>query len=170
MPQERESFSTGDIILRDDTSYPAGALVVSGYGEDGELLVYPKGGGPEFRIPLSDISRFSRVDDLERVSIYRKGRFAMDGVDGEFDGWWDGECWNGWARPKFEYADAANVIRAVAPGTGRFDAGADCFIAAIADAEEETWSAETITLPDGGSAKVYGIGAGAWIWEEVENR
>jgi hypothetical protein len=168
MPQQRNTrFNEGDIITRDDASYPAGALVVNGYGENGELLAYPKGGGPEFRIPAADIARFSIVDQFEQVPIYRKSHFLIDGVEGEFAGWWDGECWNGWAKPRFEFAEAEKVVAALGRGAERYDPVDDAFITAITD-EEETWESETITLPDGGTIKVYPVGAGSWIWDETE--
>lgn len=163
------SFKPGDIILRGDASYPSGALVVSGFGENGELLAYPKGGGREYRIPASDIARFSLVTEVERTPIYRRGIFAIEGVEEKFAGWWDGECWNGWAEPKFELAEAGAVVAAVCPGSGRHDADTDTFITAKSEGEEELWPADTIALPDGGALKVYPVGAGSWIWENVED-
>ncbi len=161
------SFQKGDIILRDDARYPEGALVVSGYGPGGELLAHPKGGGLELRIPASEISRFAAASEAERTRIYRKSRFSIEEVEATFAGWWDGERWNGWAMPSFEIDEARKVLDALAPKANRFDPDHDSFVTWGADGEE-IWPAESIMLADGGTAKVYPVGAGSWIWEEVQ--
>ena len=85
-------FLRGTIIVRHDATYPQGALVVSGYGETGELLAYPKGGGAEFRIPASDITKFSAVTEGEQTPIYRRSNFALEGLRRHFP---DGRTANG---------------------------------------------------------------------------
>lgn len=96
-------FQKGTIIVRHDATYPKGALVVSGYSETGELLAYPKGGGAEFRIPASDVTKFSAVTEGEQTPIYRRSSFALEGIGETFFGWSNGESWNGWAMPKFAF-------------------------------------------------------------------
>ena len=160
-------FLRGTIIVRHDATYPQGALVVSGYSETGELLAYPKGGGAEFRIPASDITKFSAVTEGEQTPIYRRSNFALEGVEETFSGWSNGELWNGWAMPKFAFDEAQRIIAALNLADGRFDAPSDAFITTMSD-DHEVWPAEVIELPDGGSLKAYGVGAGSWIWEECD--
>ena len=47
------SFHQGDIIVRDDTTYPEGALIVDGFDKEGNLLAHPMGGGLQFIIPAA---------------------------------------------------------------------------------------------------------------------
>jgi hypothetical protein len=75
-------FLEGQIIIRSDMTYPAGALVVSGVDESGNLRAYPEGGGPEFIVPQSDISHFSVVSPLEAVAIYRRTQLRSTAVTG----------------------------------------------------------------------------------------
>ena len=98
--------------------------------------------------------------------MFRRASFAIEGIKEEFTGWCDGRHWNGWAMPRFEFPQAEKVVAAFDPKSGRYNAAADAFITMTADGEEETWTGETIALPDGGSVKVYAVGAGSWIWEE----
>ena len=38
----------------------------------------------------------------------------------------------------------------------------------ILDGDEKVWAGEQILASDGSAMKVYPIGAGSWIWDEVE--
>lgn len=158
------NFREGQIIIRSDMTFPDGAIVVSGVDENGNLRGYPKGGGPEFIIPRSDVPRFSVVSQDEAVPIYRRAQFEFEGCDTRFDGWSDGTAWNGWARPMFDFQTAQQILTALAPGW-RYDEQSDEFITPNGDGDE-SWPAATVELPDGGAAKLYPIGAGSWIWDE----
>ncbi len=160
------SFREGQIIIRNDMTYPHGALVVSGMDDSGNLRAYPEGGGPEVVVPRSELARFTVVGEDEAVPIFRRARFAVETCDTEFDGWSDGTAWNGWARPMFDFQTAQKVLAALAPGW-RYEVKADAFIT-LGDDGEESWPATQVELPDGGAAKLYPIGAGSWIWDEVE--
>jgi hypothetical protein len=163
------NFSRGEIIVRDDAKYPEDALVFHGLDDQGCLRACPLGGGMEFIIPASDVSRFSRVAMEERIPIFRLSRFSLEGLDGvTFAGWTDGRSWNGWARPWFEFSEAARLAGHLA-GQLRHDAVRDAFVGFSGNPEEdEVWPAEMIELADGGSVKVYPVGAGSWMWDECE--
>jgi hypothetical protein len=161
------SFREGQIIIRSDMTYPHGALVVSGFDAKGNLLAYPEGGGPEFVVPQSDLSRFTVVSQDESVPIFRRAQFEVEGCDARFDGWSDGTAWNGWAQPLFDFQTAQTVLAALAPGW-RYDEQADTFITP-GDDGDESWPVAIVDLPDGGAAKLYPIGAGSWIWDEAED-
>ena len=163
------SFGKNEIIVRDDGKYPEGALVVDGYDAQGNLLAHPLGGGLQLSVPPSDHSRFEIVPDEERTPIFTRGRFSLEGLDGTFTGWTDGTNWNGWAMPRFELAEAQLLIAALGKDAGEYDLAGDAFITRMDPSEPETWPSEIIHLPDGGTVKVYAIGAGSWIWEEADS-
>jgi hypothetical protein len=163
------SFQKNEIIVRDDGKYPDGALVVDGYDASGALLAHPFGGGFQLIIPPSDHSGFAVVPEEERTPIFTRTKFSFEGLEESFTGWTDGKNWNGWAMPRFEFADAQRLIAALAQDGGKYDPGADAFITMMEASEPENWCAEIIDLPDGGTVKVYPIGAGSWIWEEADS-
>jgi hypothetical protein len=164
-PNKGRHFPNGATILRIDLEFPAGALIVDGYDADGNLLAHPKGGGLQFQIPPSEHARFDIVADAETTPIFTRGLFSVEGVDEVFEGWTDGHRWNGWAMPFFEREQAEWVMRCLSP-SGHFDTARDCFITTTSPDEPEEWQGVTISLPDGGSALVYPIGAGSWIWDD----
>jgi hypothetical protein len=159
-------FQKGEIIVREDTRYPEGALVVDGFDTSGNLLAHPLGGGLQLIIPVSDIQRFKQATDLERIALFHRASFEIEGIEGKFNGWSDGTHWNGWAMPMFEVAEAQRLISLLGEGVGKYEASSDSFITEMEHGEAEIWQAEMIELPDGGRVKVYPIGAGSWIWDE----
>ena len=163
------SFQNSAIIVRDDGKYPEDALVVDGYDNQGHLLAHPLGGGFQISIPLTEHFRFDGVPDEEKTPIFTRTQFALEGTEGTFAAWTDGTDWNGWAMPRFEFADAQLLIAALGKDVSKYDATADAFITTMQGGDEETWPAEIIHLPDGGTVKVYAIGAGSWIWEEADS-
>lgn len=132
----------------------------------GGLLAHPLGGGMQRSIPADQLTRFEIVNELEKTPVFHRAVFEMDATKEKFEGWSDGRLWNGWAKPKFEFAEAMKIV-ATSKARGRYDAATDDFTTVISNGEEEVWPAEMISLPDGGTVKVYPIGAGSWIWEEV---
>jgi len=162
-------FEANQIIVREDLDYPEGALVVHGYAEDGSLLAFEKGGGVQFVIPPEEIPRFSVVSEMERVPIYRKTRFCLEGLDDQtFEGYSDGSHWNGWALPYFELKAAQTVLDALG-AVWTLDEEKNVLRARIdlgSDIEDCEWEAKLLILPDGGSVKGYNLG-GSLIWEEA---
>lgn len=162
------SFRKDEIIVRKDMKYPESALIVDGYDALKALLAHPLGGGFQIRIPQEKQLHFAQVSTEEMMPIYRRGIFTLEGTEGKFTGWTDARNWNGWAMPRFEFAEAHRLISAFGESLGKYDPTADAFITAMDGGDEEIWPAEIIALPDGGTVKVYPIGAGSWIWEEVD--
>ena len=74
------SFQKNDIIVREDHRYPDDALVVDGYGEDGDLLAHPLGGGFQIKIPKSEQHRFSMVNEEEKTPLFTAAKFVLDGL------------------------------------------------------------------------------------------
>ena len=160
-------FSKGETICREDLGYPEGALVCDGYDEAGRLLAHPLGGGFQLTVPAQDEPRFRVVVEGEKAAaLFHKGRFSL--ADGErvFEGWSNGQLWNGWEMPRFEFAVCGEILKSLGDEQARFDEKADAFVT-MTNGEEEAWAAEEITITDGSRIKVYPVGAGSWIWEAV---
>ena len=50
---------------------------------------------------MSKIRKF--IDNKFNNTLYEKARFVINGVtDDEFEGYTNGELWNGWEKPYFE--------------------------------------------------------------------
>lgn len=163
------TFSKDEVVMPKGSDYPNGALVVDGYDQEGNLLAHPLGGGPQYKIGPAKQTGLRIVLHQERKTTpFRKAKFSLEGVEGEFEGWTDGSLWNGWATPHFELAEARKVIKALHPTKASFDETKDAFITESTDGEQEAWEANQIDLPDGTRLKVYPIGAWAWCWDEIE--
>lgn len=161
-------FKKGDIIVPVEAVNQGEAMTVDGYECDGTLLVHPLGGGFQYRFKPGAEKQFRIVPNAEaEASLWRQARFGIEGVDAEFQGWTNGRLWNGWAMPYFEFSEAQRAIEMLTDSKGKYDAERDCFLSANSDGEEEIWGALSVTLLGGAQVKVYGIGAGAWIWDEV---
>jgi hypothetical protein len=158
-------FPTGAIVIRTTGIYPKDALCVDGYADDGTLLAHPLGGGFQLKFNPHQAARLREIPPTEREApIYRRAKFGLEGSEKEFEGWTDGQLWNGWAMPTFEFGAAQEVAKSF---NGRYDRERDCYITRLQDDDEEFWPAEEIVLVGGKKMKVYPIGSGAWIWDEV---
>jgi hypothetical protein len=160
-------FQKGDTIIPVQSVYPAGALTVDGYDQYGSLLAHPLGGGFQCCFKQNNNLKFRIVHADEKSGLlWHKAKFTIEGGEGEFYGWTDGKSWNGWAMPYFEFTEAKRVVDVLTESKGRYDADGDCFVTFDTDGADENWESQTITLLGNQQMKVYGIGAGAWIWEE----
>jgi len=160
-------FNKGEIIRREDLAYPEGALVCAGYDDAGRLLAHPLGGGFQLAVPAQDEPRFRVVAEGEKgAALFRRGRFTLADSEASFEGWSNGELWNGWEMPRFELAVCREILKSLGDDQARFDQVADACVT-VSNEEEETWPAEQITITDGSRIKVYPLGAGSWIWEEA---
>jgi hypothetical protein len=159
-------FQKNDIIIPAERIYPDGALAVDGYEENGTLLAHPVGGGFQYRFKPDAEKKFRLVSlEEQNTAIWKRAEFSLEGEDESFAGWTDGEFWNGWAMPYFEFATAEKVVASLLGANGRYDAQSDSFVTQGQD--EEIWPAQNITLVGGQTIKVYGIGAGSWTWDEI---
>ena len=162
-------FTKGDTIIPAEAVYPSRAMIVDGYEPDGTLLAHPLGGGLQYRFKPGAEKQFRVVPKAETAAgLWRRAKFTIEGTDAEFQGWTKGQLWNGWAMPHFEHSEAQRVIETLTDPKGKYDAARDCFVSTNSDREEEIWPAELITALGGQQVRVYGVGAGAWIWDEVE--
>jgi hypothetical protein len=160
-------FSEGEVICREDLGYPEAALVCDGYDDAGRLLAHPLGGGFQLTVPAQDEPQFRVVVEGEKsAALFHRARFSLADGERAFDGWSNGELWNGWAMPHFEFAVCQEILRSLGDEQARFDEKADAFVT-VSNREEEAWATAEITITDGSRIKVYPLGAGSWIWEEA---
>ena len=90
--------------------------------------------------------------------------FASEALgDHSFHGHTDGRDWNGWAHPHFTFEVAQLIADCFSESqTAYYDAATDEFVFENED-DEERFGAVEIE-----GQKLYPIGAGSWIWEEVD--
>ena len=104
---------------------------------------------------------------MEERKTYKKGRFTI--YDETFyEGWWDGETWNGFATPCFEREEGVRILRDFKSKEGRraeYDPVTETFRFRLED-EEEFAEFEPMIINDG--IKVWPIGAYSWIWGEAD--
>lgn len=108
------------------------------------------------------------------MTQWTKTTFVIDSLPSEsFEGYSNGENWNGWACPFFDHATAERVLRASEQNnyTWQYDTQANAFIVRSTadpdDYEPEVFSATQAQVDDK-AITLYGIGAYSWIWEEAE--
>lgn len=112
------------------------------------------------------------------MSTFKKSLFGIEMFGNAcFEGWSDGTLWNGWDKPVFELDEAKKILEVFLDTqreTGQqveawYDEKDDrfCFILPH-NPEPECFQAEVIKLDNGQKLKVYPIGTGAWIWEELQ--
>jgi len=101
----------------------------------------------------------------------RKTKFAIDFFnDQTFEGYTQGENWNGFACPYFTFEQVQELLNAwQAKGwDASYDAEKDRFTFEVntSTAEQECDSFSAIEFR---GTKLYPVGAFCWIWEEAEN-
>lgn len=142
-------YKKGDIIIKSEATYPTGALVVDGYDERGRFRAHPLGGGPEYVFKPSTEKQFRIVSEEEkRQLIWKRSKFCIEGIDGNFEGWTDKRLWNGWETPRFEFAVAQRFIAALNQSEAYYDSSRDAFITKSPDGEE-AWAAEMLQILGG---------------------
>lgn len=115
---------------------------------------------------------------METTKRFKKSSFGLDllGSDISFQGWTDGSLWNGWSKPLFEFNEAQKLLdtltraykQANEPLQAWYDSEEDSFYFILQEeTEPEGYPAEVIEAEEGQKLKVYPIGAGAWVWEEL---
>ena len=97
----------------------------------------------------------------------RKARFTIETFPGEvFDGYTDGEEWNGWAVPYFDVEQARQIAKihekSLSIKSG-YDESTDEFIFAFPGNPERYPS---VLMQH---KKLYPVGSSVWIWEEIDD-
>ena len=150
--------------------FPDGAIVVDGYDSKVLLIAHLLEGEATMRLTALSASAFRRVGEGELVgALFRRERFALAESKEVFSGWTDGRTWNGWQMPRFEKVEAERLARGLGDGRWRFDTARDAFVTVSQAGKEESWTAGSIVVSDGSVVRVYGVGAGAWAWNEEKS-
>ena len=104
--------------------------------------------------------------------MLRKTVFTIGDEPKAYIGYTSGRLWNGWATPYFEKAEADKVMEEFnkcAEFPMQYDEVYDQFYILDPEVEElEKWEGNDVPTPDG-IKHLYGIGAYAWIWDEVND-
>ena len=133
------------------TIRPRGRLL-QGYDADTGALIRPPAPGP-----------------------FRRSRFLIEDVQGPYEGYTNGETWNGWAVPYFEFEVArrvaADYVRAEEGGdmpgaSARYDEWQDAFVLNDPCYEDEAAYGALKIEVNRTEVEVYPIGAREWTWEE----
>lgn len=102
---------------------------------------------------------------------FSRMRFSIESLENaEFEGFTDGDSWNGWACPYFTNQTAKTILKAseINGYSWRYDAAADAFLVSHIDDPEsfepERFESVNINV-DGSNIVVYPVGAYSWIWE-----
>ena len=162
-------FQKGEILVPGDSHYPDSAIVVDGYNDLGHLLAHPLGGGFQHVYPPHPEKNFRIADAQERErALYRRATFSLLDSPDTFVAWTNGETWNGWEMPHFEFDEAKRLIAWLKDAKARYDRERNCFTTTAQDGED-SWQSCTIAITDGSCIKVYPIGAGCWCWDEEED-
>ena len=105
--------------------------------------------------------------------MLRETQFAIDTLgDKVFEGYTQGEEWNGWACPYFTFEQAQKVVEAFNKGErfegdkieARYDAEQDAFCFLF----ESSGESDDFAAVELEGQKFYPIGAGCWIWERAD--
>lgn len=101
----------------------------------------------------------------------RLTQFAVDGLEGTFEGYTTGETWNGWAVPYFSLEEAQRIIAdyvAQPPspdGQTRGEYDSDSDVVRLYDPSADEW--DEIVAVDVDGRTLYPVGTRYWTWEEV---
>ena len=143
---------------------------VDGYEPDGTLLADPLGGGLQYRLKPGAENGFRVVPKTDRATVvWRRAIFAIEGMDGEYQGWTKGQLWNGWTMPCFEFSEAQQAIELLTDPKGKFDDKRDSFVAVNSNGEEDIWQGRMIPVAGGSRSRftglVLGLGNGSLIFD-----
>lgn len=97
----------------------------------------------------------------------RHAKFTIDTfIDEVFDGFTQNDTWNGWARPFFNHDEAQKIVSAHKRQglNAYYDQASDEFAFEVASSIGDY---DVFPCVEISGMKLYPVGAGCWIWEEV---
>ena len=131
-------------------------------------------------VAVSDMELFyhSEVYELEKEElgskrgifiIMREAKFSIDTLgDKVFEGFTNGEEWNGWACPYFTFEQAQRVVKAQTEMGLKawYNTNADAFSFEVDASDEiDSFPAQEIE-----GKKLYPVGTSCWIWEQYDSQ
>jgi hypothetical protein len=104
-----------------------------------------------------------------QTTRFQKATFILDAFEGEeFEGYTQGETWNGFACPYFPF-ERAQRLMAVLSAEGQvafYDEEADQFVYSEEDEDEEDANRYS-ALEVEGIGKLYSVGTRVWTWSII---
>ena len=103
-----------------------------------------------------------------QTTTFEKATFVLDAFEGEeFEGYTQGETWNGFACPFLPFESAQRLMEVLnAAGQKAFyDAATDHFVCAEEDYEDDPDRYGALEVE--GVGKLYPVGTRVWTWEQV---
>ena len=149
-----------------------GALFTVHREEAGRVHFSRQGGGFALSVPREEFDRKFRPakhHGYSAILVGLEGMLDEYGGQQSFAAYSNGALWNGWEMPLFT-KESADRLCACMPNVS-FDEEQDAFVIAPYPGSGDdaiTVSAQWIQV-DGSSVKVYGIGAGEWTWDQMED-
>ena len=136
-----------------------------------EVTFFPTGGGFQYRMPASEFdSRYREVSPTEydAPEAYA-ATYDIDDMFGDLAGYSFGHRWNGSACPYFPKESCDRIVAVIGKGA-RFDQASDAYVIPYDDGSDQPtefdpYPPRTIRV-QGKEIKVWGIGNGAWTWQE----
>jgi len=104
-----------------------------------------------------------------QTTTFEKATFILDAFEGEeFEGYTQGETWNGFACPylTFESAQRLMDVLTIAGQTAFYDEKTDQFLCAEEEEDEED-SDRYGALDVEALGRLYPIGARVWTWAKI---
>lgn len=104
--------------------------------------------------------------------MFRLTKFTIDGFEEDcvFEGYTDNTHWNGWEKPNFTKEVADMVIARTCSDDeykGSYNEETDTYGIVMQNEEIDLCVGFNIMVK-GEAVHVYGIGAGSWVWDEVD--
>lgn len=157
-PLEVRVFGRDDV----DCSSP---LSISNVDFEDTIDLFSTGGGFVIKVPVKDFISQFRITTVDPLAsrTWVSGSFYLDDSP-EHHGYHCKERWNGWAIPYFEFDEASRIAKLYSCKEFpiSYDEARDAFIALNDDCSDVF---ESVVIDVGGSPKkVYGVGAGCWVW------
>lgn len=164
--------------LKDENLLAAHLILVSEIGESKVKFCSYGGGWVRTLDSETFFDRYRKAEPEELKSImWYPAKFDIDGAYGDRPaiGYSNGLRWNGFAQPAFEKAGIERIreIFKAGPSEITFNETRDVVLVDMGDGVDEECRYEEFEgfdiIVQGGEAKhVYGVGAGFWVWDEIQ--
>lgn len=134
---------------------------------DIDIEFYPQGGGPSYRMKLSEFlataAFYTPPDVAKRIRV----GFDEMADDEYIDAYSFGQRWNGWAYPYFTREQLDKVL--AVNDELRFEDDKVIQPTQYEGEPDDVWEKETIKTVDG-EKEVWPVGAGFWCWNVGDER
>jgi len=100
-----------------------------------------------------------------QTTRFQKATFVLDAFEGEeFEGYTQGEAWNGFACPYFPFESALRLMSVLSAGgqIAFYDKESDQFVCAEEDYEDDPDRYGALEIE--GVGKLYPVGTQVWTW------